>query len=427
MTTTTINANTTNYAEVQSESDPYSAARAGSGSLSTITSSIVVGQDGFTNDYLCYLLYLDFDTSAIPAGSIINSVTLKLCPSFDGSSTDFTLQARSFDFGTSVTTADYRPGATFATDPLLATLTTAGLTTGSYKSFSENGTTFRSNVVSGGHTRIVIGSSRFANGNTPTGQESVQFKLPTDASFPPQLVIDYTANLSHTITPTSVASAESFGTATLIPGGVSLTPTSIASAESFGTATLRSVYSLSPVSIASAESFGAALIESGVTHVAPLSIASGEVFGTAVITPGGVTLTPTSIQSSESFGTAILTTLSTLLASEINSGEVFGRAVLTPGVITLTPAAIASAEAFGTAVLDTASRVFPAAIPSAESFGATRINTSVSLFPVSIASGESFGVAKLGFRIHIRHGVDMWVFVKEPTLLMDLWLMEEDE
>ena len=609
MTTTTVNANSTNWSYISSSSSVYSTARTGSSLFSNIGASVVVaGQQKSGSNYFCYLTYLEFDTSAIPVGATINSVTLKLAVTTDNSTQDLTLQARSFDFGTAVDVGDWR-GSSFATDTLLATKSTAGISTGSYVSFAENGTAFRSGIVAGGNTRIVVGSDRFASGTTPTTQEFVQITPPSDASLPPQLVVDYTATLTHTLTPTSITSAESFGTAVLTPGGVSLSPTSTTSAEAFGATAIKGVYSLTPSSVASAESFGVAVFvgtitqddfndnsidtskwtawdtgasvaetnhtlvvtpaasaaqygglnsnnrfsligkrasvqllqelnagssetdlwlylddnnkvgiqvtgtviqaykdvagteswtdaltydsavhrylgfsESGgtlvweystdgaawttirsesapfsvtsleyrifagtwdasnanpgaaifdnvnllPTYLTPTSIASGESFGLTTLILGA-NLTPTHIQSGEAFGTAVLTTLATLLPSKIDSGEVFGVAEITAGAIHLHPTSIASAETFGTAVLDTAFRINPAHITSAELFNAARINTSVSLFPVSIASGESFGVAKFGFRIHIRHGVDMWVFVKEPTLLMNLWLMEEDE
>lgn len=59
---------------------------------------------------------------------------------------------------------------------------------------------------------------------------------------------------------------------------------------------------VSPSGVASAESFGAHVIVPGAVTVTPTSIPSSEIFGTATITPGPVTIFPVSIDSSESFG-----------------------------------------------------------------------------------------------------------------------------
>lgn len=87
--------------------------------------------------------------------------------------------------------------------------------------------------------------------------------------------------------PTSIASAEAFGTASV---GHVISPTSIAGAEAFGTATL--VALVDPSSIASAEAFGTASIG----HVIePESITDSGVFGIPRIfdtTPGGFTREP---------------------------------------------------------------------------------------------------------------------------------------
>lgn len=94
-----------------------------------------------------------------------------------------------------------------------------------------------------------------------------------------------------TLLPTSIASAESFGTTTIVEGGVDLLPTAIPSAEAFGTATLVSgTITLQPTSILSAEAFGTPTIISGGVILEPGSIASAEVFGIPIIL-GGVPIT----------------------------------------------------------------------------------------------------------------------------------------
>ncbi len=126
------------------------------------------------------------------------------------------------------------------------------------------------------------------------------------------------------ITPTGIASAESFGTGVITTGSVDLAPTGIVSSEAFGSHTVTQGAFLTPSGIASEESFGTAVLSTGAVTVSPSGIASAEAFGTAVISQGFV-LSPTGIASAESFGTAAITT----------------------GAVVLTPAGISSEEAFG--------------------------------------------------------------------------------
>ena len=199
---------------------------------------------------------------------------------------------------------------------------------------------------------------------------------------------------SQDISPTGIASAESFGTAVITTGAVTLSPTGIASAESFGTATVANITNLSPTGIASAESFGTAVITTGAVTLSPTGIASAESFGTAVITTGAVTLSPTGIASAESFGTAVITSSVDLAPTGIASAELFGTAVITTGAVTLSPTGIASAESFGTAAITTgAVTLSPTGIASAESFGTAIVANTVILSPTGIASAESFGTA----------------------------------
>lgn len=60
---------------------------------------------------------------------------------------------------------------------------------------------------------------------------------------------------------------------------------------------------VAPTSIASAEAFGTPTIQPGEVVISPTAIATAEAFGTPTVTPGAVTISPTSIASAEAFGT----------------------------------------------------------------------------------------------------------------------------
>src|SRR6185312_10585298 len=89
--------------------------------------------------------FLDFDTSTIPVGSTINSVSLQLWGT-TASGGSFTAQVYLFDYGSSLTTADWVDGSTISALPLLATFATSGVAFSAYNTFAENGTVFRSNI-----------------------------------------------------------------------------------------------------------------------------------------------------------------------------------------------------------------------------------------------------------------------------------------
>lgn len=204
-----------------------------------------------------------------------------------------------------------------------------------------------------------------------------------------------------TVEPGGIASAEAFGTATIV---VKIAPTGIASTEAFGTAVLTSIATILPSGIA-AGGIGNPTITVGGVSVSPSGIDSGEAFGSAVLTniytlrPTGITsgeafgslvvvsnqfLSPTGIGSGEAFGTAQLN--QGLGASGISSGETFGSPTMTLG---LAPTGISSGETFGLPVMVFAQTVSPTGITSSEAFGVAQV--AFLLSPTGIGSGEAFG------------------------------------
>lgn len=217
MTLITLNP-TANSGFLQSTNASYTTARAGS-TLTVASNALRVGQQQSTN-YIVLETFLEFSISGIPAGSTINSVSLQLYLAADGSSTDFTAQVRSVDYGASLTTADWVPGANLGSSTLLATLASSGVTANTYNSFTENSSNFRSAITIGGTLRFLIASDRTASGTAPTGTEYLNFAPPSDATNPAKLVIDYTAppivaNLSATATLSASGFVTHFGVASL--------------------------------------------------------------------------------------------------------------------------------------------------------------------------------------------------------------------
>lgn len=187
-----------------SDDDPnYANARAGTPSFSFTASTggatATTGQrfpSGLQYDVM--QSFHNFDVSAIPAGATIDAVELAIWPTSDQSATDFTIQARTKDWGAALTTADWTAGASLSGLTLLATLSTAGLSTGAYQAFTENGTALRDAVAAAlagdGVVRVMLSSDRTAAGTTPTGNEFVIYSSADEAGTTqdPKLTITYT-------------------------------------------------------------------------------------------------------------------------------------------------------------------------------------------------------------------------------------------
>ena len=142
---------------------------------------------------------------------------------------------------------------------------------------------------------------------------------------------------------------------------------------------------ISPSSIASAEAFGTPKLNLKLTASA---IASQETFGALTVVPGAVSVLPTAIGSLEAFGSAKLNLK--LILTGISSSEAFGTPIVTGG-LTIYPSAIPSAEAFGAPVI--AGPLLPFGIVSGEQFGSPIVNSGgLSVAPTGVPSTEQFGI-----------------------------------
>ena len=194
--TTTTAYSSTEDGFVRSTSTTYSTARSG-GTLAlnpTLPNIVRVGQLFVTPDYYCYEGFIDPDTSAIPDGDDISSAVLSLYGNTDDSTTNFTVNARLRDWGTTLETADYVAGASLSALTLLATFATTGFAVGAYNDFTSDAA-FISNVSKTGETRIIITSSRHEAGTAPTDAENVQWDAAEVAGTTqdPKLVVVHAA------------------------------------------------------------------------------------------------------------------------------------------------------------------------------------------------------------------------------------------
>lgn len=135
--------------------------------------SLYAGQTTAGATYYAYQSFLRFDTRAIPAGSTISSVVLQASQNDDSSLTDFTFEARAFDWTPPIAPglASWRTRAQLTALPLRATMPTAGLPApGQLFTFTSD-PSFTGGINAGGYTGLVICSGRTRAGVVPTGNE----------------------------------------------------------------------------------------------------------------------------------------------------------------------------------------------------------------------------------------------------------------
>jgi hypothetical protein len=181
------------------DSGTYSAARSGTGSLGLFANpgaDIRVGQTFFSGDtynpsYVAlYEGFLDFSLASV-TGTVV-SATLSLGLGFDFSDTDFAVEARTRDWGASLSTADWVAGASLGGLTLLATLATSGIgAVDAYKAMTQTGTALKDAVVAAGAgtLRILLCSDLTRLNNSPGGDEFVLFYPQGHATLKPKLVV----------------------------------------------------------------------------------------------------------------------------------------------------------------------------------------------------------------------------------------------
>lgn len=190
-TVTTVFATDVVDDSIRSRNGTYATARTG-GTLSTLT-LLRVGQD-FNGgpDYDCFEAFTQFDTSGVPDTDTVSGVVLSCDGSTNLSTTDFTANARIFNWGAGVTTADWvDPTGSLGT--LVATWASSGYSA-TYNAFTSEAA-FPANINLTGVTYLMLISARHEAGTTPPDRELVIFNdaTPAGTSTDPKLDITHAA------------------------------------------------------------------------------------------------------------------------------------------------------------------------------------------------------------------------------------------
>jgi len=172
-----ILAATTNSGDINSgSSTSMAAARAGDSiSFELASAGNTTGriyQETYYDDesgnynYINGAVLLEFDTSAI--GGTISSATLQLYVDYQSAVVGFTLEAYAFDYGTSITNADWINPTTRNASNILASKASSTITSSTTQTLTSNGTNLITAINQSGKTRILLISSRARLASNPT-------------------------------------------------------------------------------------------------------------------------------------------------------------------------------------------------------------------------------------------------------------------
>lgn len=178
----------TSDASIQSYSFTYSVAANGTGTfnvpsgIETLNSNqwLPVGQDnsdgtgGALGAIGVDLAFLAWDTSSIPDGDAVTAVTPDTYSSGNVPGTHFTLKMFVYDWGASVTAADWRTPAQLSALTEFATLATLGNTSVGHKTWTPDAAAPTA-INKTGFTRVVVASDKTESATAPTTEDLYLF------------------------------------------------------------------------------------------------------------------------------------------------------------------------------------------------------------------------------------------------------------
>jgi N-acetylneuraminic acid mutarotase len=157
-----------------------------------------------------YQLGLAFDTSSVVG--TVTSVTLSLRGTNNSLSTVLAFEARLYDWGSTLTTADWQSGSAFGALPLLATFGSGSVSFSTLDAWSSQ-SAFLTSINQSGFTRMVVSTAAQRLG-TQSGVSYIGFYPPANgAGYAPQLVITTTVSVTRSITGQADMAMSTSGTA----------------------------------------------------------------------------------------------------------------------------------------------------------------------------------------------------------------------
>lgn len=175
---------------IKSENATYATAVSGSGlTVTTNSSPNTIGQR-ISGIYQIWQAGIEFDTSSIGSGATVTSATLYMAESTDTSTTDFDVEAYSYDWGAAVDSSDWRTDAQLGALTRVALLNSANFAGSTPAAFTSDAA-FPGEINTTGTTKIWLASARNRSATTPPDAEWMQLFTTTAGSSRPYLLVAY--------------------------------------------------------------------------------------------------------------------------------------------------------------------------------------------------------------------------------------------
>lgn len=166
------------------------------------------------------------------------------------------------------------------------------------------------NTIGGGNDWNNVAIAKAENvGAGATGSKTVTFTMSAGSCGFAAWLLRVPASVGagdQNVSLTGIASAEAFGSITIVPGPITVELTGISSAEAFGTLNVFTTQTVELAGIPSEESFGTPTIAVGGVSIALTSIPSGEAFGTLSVIHDDQVVSLSGIPSAEAFGSVTI-------------------------------------------------------------------------------------------------------------------------
>jgi len=191
MTTYTIYSTVTDGA-VASSNATYATAVAGAG-LVAATGASGYEQLGQQLGYAIWQLFFEFDCSVISGSETVDSAVFYSQTRNNFLDTNFTLEARDFDFGATVDTTDWRTDSQLGALTLLGSISSASITVKVYFGFSDTAMAALVDNKSA-TTRFMVCSDRNRTATAPTANEYLNYYLSEQVGTSRDPYLDVTAS-----------------------------------------------------------------------------------------------------------------------------------------------------------------------------------------------------------------------------------------
>lgn len=174
----------------------HATASSGTGAyVASETTFHTIGDAFFSPNYYLYEVFLGFDTSALPDDCTIDDAVLAVYGKAMTAATAWTMETGAYDYGASITTADWQDPTELGALTIVGTRGSAGWSNAGYNDFTNTGGGLKSIVSKTGLTKIAIWPERIRTGVAPANGQFAEFWAAEEdqsGERRPRLTITYT-------------------------------------------------------------------------------------------------------------------------------------------------------------------------------------------------------------------------------------------